>query len=417
MNDLLYPVASRPGRRDASADDRWDERMIPPHGRPVHRKRVAPWSRLAKPGRAAENEYVRSARIFPALAAVLGITLAACSKGHDTPTAPAMAARSWRMGFSAIPPRPDFPTLLATLDLWTRRADAAIIHVEPPWDSLLAGTRADSIVRRQLLGLADYYRAKHLQLVFTLDATNGLDRAAESAALVAAGRSITEPAVQRLYRDFAVAVDTLLHPPYLGLGAETNLVRAAAPASVYAALVQMTGGAAAEVRSVDSAVKLYVSVQVETAWGRLPGGSTFVGIATDLADFPFAQVIGLSSYPYLGGFAEPEDLPLDYYARLTGLPELVVEGGWPSDSIGALSSSPAKQGRYLRRQAELLDRANAVAVFQLTFTDLDPAYFPPGSILPLFATLGLVDVNLAPKPALATWDSAFARPRSGPLFP
>ena len=75
-----------------------------------------------------------------------------------------------------------------------------------------AGTRADSIVRRQLLGLADYYRAKHLQLVFTLDATNGLDRAAESAALVAAGRSITEPAVQRLYRDFAVAVDTLLHP-------------------------------------------------------------------------------------------------------------------------------------------------------------------------------------------------------------
>ena len=101
-----------------------------------------------------------------------------------------------------------------------------------------------------------------------------------------------------------------------------------------------------------------------------------MGIATDLADFPFAQVIGLSSYPYLGGFAEPEDLPLDYYARLTGLPELVVEGGWPSDSIGALSSSPAKQGRYLRRQAELLDRANAVAVFQLTFTDLDPRVFP-----------------------------------------
>jgi hypothetical protein len=390
--------------------------MMSPRHRPVHRN--ARLIRVAKPGRAAENEYVRIARIFPAVAVLMGLALlGGCSKSHDAPTAPALAARSWRMGFSAIPPRPDFPTQLATLDLWTRRADAAIIHVEPPWDSLLAGTRADSIVRRQLLGLADYYRAKHLQLVFTLDATNGLDRAGESSPLVAAGRSITEPAVQRLYRDFAVAVDTLLRPAYLGLGAETNLIRAAAPAALYAAVVQMTGAAASDVRAVDGAVKLYVSVQVETAWGRLGGGNTYVGIATDLADFPFAQVIGLSSYPYLGGFAEPEDLPIDYYSRLTARPMLVVEGGWPSDSAGAVPSSPTKQARYLRRQTELLDHSGALAVFQLTFTDLDPAYFPPGSILPLFATLGLVDVNLAPKPALATWDSAFARPRTGPLFP
>src|SRR5262252_5591020 len=185
-------------------------------------------SPLAKPVRSAENEYVRATPLFPALVVVIAAAiLGGCSKGHDTPTAPTTAARSWRMGFSAIPPRPDFATQLATLDQWTRRADAAIIHVEPPWDSLLAGTRADSIVRRQLLGLADFYRAKHLELVFTLDATNGLDRASESAALVAAGRSIAEPAVQRLYRDFAVAVDTLLHPTYFGLAAETNLIRAA----------------------------------------------------------------------------------------------------------------------------------------------------------------------------------------------
>ena len=361
---------------------------------------------------------MRALRLFPIGVAVLGAAiLGGCSKGRETPTGPAPAVRSWRMGFSAIPPRPDFATQIATLDLWTRRADAAIIHVEPPWDSLLAGTRPDSIVRRQLLGLADFYRGKHLELVFTLDATNGLDRASESAALVAAGRSIAEPAVQRLYRDFAVAVDTLLHPTYFGLAAETNLIRAAAPAALYAAVVQMANAVAADVRARDAAVKLYVSVQVETAWGRLGGSNAYIGISSDLADFPFAQVIGLSSYPYLGGFAEPEDLPIDYYARLTGKPELVVEGGWPSDSAGAIASSPAKQARYLRRQAELLDRADALAVFQLTFTDLDPAYFPPGSILPLFATLGLVDANLTPKLALATWDSAFARPRSGPLFP
>lgn len=65
-------------------------------------------------------------------------------------------------------------------------------------------------------------------------------------------------------------------------------------------------------------------------------------------------------------------------------------------------------------QAELLDAAAAVALFQLDFTDLALSYFPPqpqGSILPLFASLGLVDTVLAPKPALAGWDCIYARPR------
>ena len=42
--------------------------------------------------------------------------------------------------------------------------------------------------------------------------------------------------------------------------------------------------------------------------------------------------------------------------------------------------------------------------------DLDVASLnlPPGSILPLFATLGLVDDRLRPKLALSVWDSLFA---------
>ena len=51
----------------------------------------------------------------------------------------------------------------------------------------------------------------------------------EAPALVAAHRSITEPAVQRLYRDYVRALVQMLRPDYLGLAAETNLVRAIAP--------------------------------------------------------------------------------------------------------------------------------------------------------------------------------------------
>jgi hypothetical protein len=157
-------------------------------------------------------------------------------------------------------------------------------------------------------------------------------------------------------------------------------------------------------------VQLFTTVQVEVAWG-LPGG-TFAGIAQDRADFAFAQALGLSSYPYLAGIDDPADLPDDYYARLAAaapLPLLLIEGGWPSVDVGSVASDPAEQARYVTRNAELLDRAGAVGWFQITFTDLDVAAYSPG-VAP-FANLGLVTTALAPKPALATWDAQFARPR------
>jgi hypothetical protein len=52
---------------------------------------------------------------------------------------------------------------------------------------------------------------------------------------------------------------------------------------------------------------------------------------------------------------------------------------------------------------------DAAGWFQLTFTDLDTSAWPSG-IIP-FAYNGLVDSTLSPKPALAPWDSLFARPR------
>ena len=322
------------------------------------------------------------------------------------------------MGFSAIPPSANQALVLANLDMWGKRADAAIMHVDVQWAAMLAGNSATVAARANALDLANYYRAHNLPIVLMLDVTNGLARNQEAAELVAAGRSITEPAIQRLYRDYVVAIVDVVRPTHIGLAAETNLIRAAAPRPVYEALVRMTNDAAADLRARGVTTPLYVSVQVEVAWGRLGVGGqpTYVGIDDDLRDFPFITALGLSSYPYLAGFAKPDDLPNDYYSRIPGsraLPLMVVEGGWTSGSVGALQSSPEIQARYIRRQGELLDAAKAAAVFQLTFTDLDISAFPqpPGSILPLFAALGMVDTQLRPKPALAVWDSLYARRR------
>jgi hypothetical protein len=104
----------------------------------------------------------------------------------------------------------------------------------------------------------------------------------------------------------------------------------------------MTNAVASGIQALGSAPQLFVSAQVETAWGRLQGGG-YAGIAQDLADIPYIDCLGLSSYPYLGGFADPESLPLDCYARLraeSARPVLVVEGGWTSISLGAVVARP-----------------------------------------------------------------------------
>ena len=349
---------------------------------------------------------------------VMVLALAAgfgCSNDGVTPPPDAAATRAYRMGFSGIPPRADLPLAIAAIDMWSTRSDAAIMSFELPWDSLLAGVPPETLVVRDQAGLANYYRYKGHEIWIYLDPANGLNRAGESDALVAAGRSIQEPEIQMMFRRYAVVIDSIVRPAHLGLALETNLIRGLAPAPLYAAIRQVVNDAATDVRAVDASVKLSVSIQVDYAWGRFLG-TGFLGIDTDLVDFPFIQEIGLSSYPYLAGFEVPEDIPADYYSGLlagTSLPAAVTEGGWSSATLDSLVSSEDEQKRYIERHAVLLDRANAIAVFQLTFTDLDLGSInpPPGSILYIFARLGMVDVDLNPKAALTAWDALFARAR------
>lgn len=161
-----------------------------------------------------------------------------------------------------------------------------------------------------------------------------------------------------------------------------------------------------------------MSVQVETAWGKLGSNGTYVGVDKDFTDFPFIQELGLSSYPYFG-FSDPADLPDNYYTRLiTGhaYPVFISEGGWPSVNIPisstlTIQSTPALQQAYIDRQGQLLDNAQAIGLFSLTYTDLSlSGYGSLGSSLQPFAFSGVVDTNFNPKPALAAWDSLFHRP-------
>jgi len=341
--------------------------------------------------------------------------LFACKKNSTV-----ISQRSYRMGFQNYAPRLDFNLYIQTLNLWTQRADAAMITTEVPWDSLFSGETPENYVINNYKSLVDYYHSKNFKLWVYIDPENGLDRGSDAIALVTLGKSIAQADVQQVYRRFAVVMDSILRPDHLGLALETNLIRGAATDAIYQGIKQASNAAATDVRSFDKNVKMSVSVQVDYAWGKLDG-SAYKGVSQDFSDFPFIEELGLSSYPYFS-FNKPEDIPSDFYSKLVegkNIPVFISEGGWTSQTITGYSgqlinSDPQIQQHYITRQGQLLDQVRAIGVFQLTFTDIDLASLPPSvpSSIKYFAYLGLVDANLVPRPALTTWDEIFKRPLS-----
>ncbi len=333
--------------------------------------------------------------------------------------APVAATRTYRMGFQNSAPRyDDFNLVLQTIALWSTRADAAMITTEVPWDSLLAGKTPQQYVKNNYVGLVEYYRSKKFKLWVYIDPQNGLNRTSDANALVAVGKSIAQPEMQKLYRRFVVVMDSMLHPDHLGLALETNLIRIAASSSIYNGVKKAANDAVVDVRAIDPTVKLSVSVQADVAWGKLLGNGTYVGIQQDFVDFPFIEELGISSYPYFD-FSNPDEIPINYYSRLVegkSMNLMITEGGWTSASFEGpnqktIQGSVEAQQKYITRQSQLLNAAPSIAYFQLPFTDIDLSKVPPNvdPSISYFAYLGLVDINLKPKLSLTTWDNIFQR--------
>jgi hypothetical protein len=338
--------------------------------------------------------------------------LSGCGGGGSAGIA-APATRSWKMGFFPTPPRPDTTIALQGIDRFSERAELLWVQQELPWTDLLAGMTPDAILDRDSVPLVNYCRAKGLRLGFMAELNDGLSRAEEAPQLRALGRSIAEASVQQVYRQYVLAVAAKLQPDVIGVAAETNLVRAAAAPALYAALVKAANDCAIDLRMANVSAPIFVTVQAETAWGVLGSSLPYAGVDVDFADFPFTQMLGISSYPYFG-YAQPEDIPGNYYSRLLNgrsLPVLVTEGGWTSAGVGSTPASPDAQARYLRKQGDLLDSVSAEGVVQTLFADIDLSSIPPPvpPTLPAFAAIGLTGSDFAAKPALAVWDGLFAR--------
>ena len=81
------------------------------------------------------------------------VVTTACPRATHGPEISSGGTRSYLMGFSVVPPKPDIKVAVRSMEIWTRRADAAIMHLDVPWALLLAGASPEDALRKDGIDL------------------------------------------------------------------------------------------------------------------------------------------------------------------------------------------------------------------------------------------------------------------------
>lgn len=321
--------------------------------------------------------------------------------------------RSFAMGFGVVPPRPTVAAVTALLERMAPVAEYALIQREVPWTRLRAGETMDHVVDDEYVAVADAIRGRGMDLVLLVDPLDGLNRTAEAVEATSNGLSLRDPAVRATHAAWVRTLVERLHPRYLGLASEINTLGAHGDRALYEDIRAMINSLAPEVRRISPETRVFVSFQVDDAWGVSPWPASAVDQFAMAREFD-VDVVGLSSYPGFS-FASPEAIPYGYFrpfVEATGKPVLLAEGGWSSGPGGG---SPEQQAAYLAALFDELEAVQAELVLPLLFADLDladPGWgLPPdrAATLAYFAHMGIVDASLTAKPAFAVWAARFAR--------
>jgi hypothetical protein len=316
------------------------------------------------------------------------------------------------MGWAPTPPRPDIDLFFEVVDSIARVAEITLLQQPVPWPELLAGAPMDSLVEDRG-GVADFLRAKGLEIIFLVDPLDGLDRRREDPGLVDAGRSILEPQIRTMHDAWVREITDRVRPEWMGLASEINTLAARGDPALYAEIVDMINTLAPAVRQLSPTTRVFVSFQVDEANGAF--GDPIIDHFALIDDFDI-DALGLSSYPVFA-FETPAEIPADHFTsfdQATDLPLIMVEGGWSSEDTQLLRADPQEQVEFFRRYEEFLDEVAAEAWVMLTYADLDiPSLeLPPdrAATLSNFAFMGIVDSELRRKPSFVEWERIHDRP-------
>jgi hypothetical protein len=170
----------------------------------------------------------------------------------------------------------------------------------------------------------------------------------------------------------------------------------------------------ATVKAASPETQITVTLQYEDLQGILPREDAHFSDWQLLRALDPIDFVGISTYPGFV-FADPAQMPPDYYRQLTAFTEkpiAIAEMGYASrGQPGVISGSEEGQSAFLERA--LGDAEDLAMPFAVWFAIWDPAY-AAGTEFAAFEHIGLHSTDEAAKPAWDVWDEEARRPYEAP---
>ncbi len=368
-------------------------------------------------------------RVVAMLILTLAVGAAACGSDQDESPATAVVAaedvqqraplsgqgragpaRSFGMGFLALPAQLSEESYLDLFDIAAQRGDLLMIQRAVPWAALAAGGEPSA----QELATADretaLSRERGLDLLFAIDPWEPTDRG--RLAGEERGPGFHDPAIVESYLRYVEFVVERYQPRWIALAVDVDQFAAAQPEQLdafKAAYIE----AYRMVKERLPQTAAFLSFQLEDLQGLVPWGAAHDpqwGLVFRFA--PFLDLLAVSSFPSFV-FPFQGDIPQEYFSRLAtfGKPVAMVPVGYASEPgrDGVTFGSDAGQRTFLERVLREAEDGDWELVVWLA--PQDPG-FEIASPYDLVARMGLRDEAGAAKVAWNVWTTAASRPWS-----
>jgi hypothetical protein len=171
-------------------------------------------------------------------------------------------------------------------------------------------------------------------------------------------------------------------------------------------------------------VQMMVSIAMKS-----PGSAEMATIAAGFDRIrDFVDVVGISTYPYVffdhADKGDPDNLPADWLSQIEdlaqGKPIAITENGWAAEDLVIpafgvnVPSNATFQEAYASRMLTEADQLDMEFVIWWAHVDFDAFWngaLQQDPVARIWRDIGLVDENLANRPALAVWQDWYTRPR------
>ena len=336
--------------------------------------------------------------------------------------------RSFRMGFTTWPVDATLEGVEATYAFINKHADITAVHLDGgvPWQEMLDKKAFPKHILDDFQLIRSFRSmAKPLYVATTplnLGRTGLAEYrdTAENQPLPEAwqGLSLNNPKVKQAYLTYLQGVVEQLHPDYLAVGIEVNILLAKNDTQ-WQAYKELNRYVYSKLKKLYPRLSIFVTVQYEYLKGSETDGLHNKQLQEpEVMDLmKYSDILGISSYQY-GPLHHA--MPVNYFemAGTFGKPVAVAESGAISQTLhyggAALTATPADQENFMRVILAAAQRGKYVFVIGWTGMDFDRLINKlPASVRELagvWAHTGLVDAQGTPKPALSIWDACFKMP-------